>query len=329
MFLPDLRIWLGLGHCRKKKEERKTTCTACCRDGRLLILLDVTMPSNIWLFDINNCSPTSSTTDLSHHGGAITVAGTFVDASISMDGTTDGRPGNDSHSSSTLSTPSWPTLPASLKSQRTRNPIRVIVDPIVASAGKTNRDDGKDLISLAVSADCIAHVYPHSSYYAHWPNIYFLLPRYMICTHLPQLGDPTAHSNFPRCQAAANAIRSALDSPSMAAGYANACGTSEARQSIASYHSYPESNLVVDPDDVIVASGCSGALELAITALLDDNSVLLVPRPGFPIYQVIAESHGASVAFYDLDPNSNWECNLEHIEQVINRIERQQKKSKR
>ena len=167
MFLPDLRIWLGLGHCRKKKEERKTTCTACCRDGRLLILLDVTMPSNIWLFDINNCSPTSSTTDLSHHGGAITIAGTSVDASISMDGTTDGRPGNDSHSSSTLSTPSWPTLPASLKSQRTRNPIRAIVDPIVASAGKTNRDDGKDLISLAVSADCIVHVYPHSSYYAH------------------------------------------------------------------------------------------------------------------------------------------------------------------
>lgn len=142
-----------------------------------------------------------------------------------------------------------------------------------------------------------------------------------MCTK-PQLGDPTAHNNFPTCQVAVDAIKSALDSPSMAAGYVNACGTPEARESIASYHSCPESNLVVDPDDVVVASGCSGALELAITALLDEGSVLLVPRPGFPIYQVIAESHGASIAYYDLDPNKNWECNLEHVEQVINRIER-------
>ena len=108
----------------------------------------------------------------------------------------------------------------------------------------------------------------------------------------------------------------------MAGGYVNACGTPEARESIASHHSFPESNLVVDPDDVVVASGCSGALELAITALLDEGSVLLVPRPGFPIYQVIAESHGASIAYYDLDPDKNWECNLEHVEQDINRIER-------
>ena len=139
----------------------------------------------------------------------------------------------------------------------------------------------------------------------------------------PQLGDPTAHNNFPTCQVAVDAIKSSLDSPSMAAGYVNACGTPEARESIASHHSFPESNLVVDPDDVVVASGCSGALELAITALLDEGSVLLVPRPGFPIYQVIAESHGASIAYYDLDPNKNWECNLEHVEQVINRIERE------
>ena len=109
----------------------------------------------------------------------------------------------------------------------------------------------------------------------------------------------------------------------MAAGYVNACGTTEARESIASYHSCPEVQLVIDPDDVVVASGCSGALELAITALLDEGTVLLVPRPGFPIYQVIAESHGAKVVYYDLDPDNNWECNLQHMEQVINRIERQ------
>lgn len=75
--------------------------------------------------------------------------------------------------------------------------------------------------------------------------------------------------------------------------------------------------MTVSADDVIIANGCSGALELAITSLLDEDSVLLVPRPGFPLYEVIARSHGARVAYYDLDPSKEWECNLGHMEQLI------------
>jgi hypothetical protein len=47
----------------------------------------------------------------------------------------------------------WSTLVPSAKSQRTRNPIREIVDPIVASLrAQGERNDGKECISLAVSA---------------------------------------------------------------------------------------------------------------------------------------------------------------------------------
>jgi len=73
----------------------------------------------------------------------------------------------------------------------------------------------------------------------------------------------------------------------------------------------------VSPEDVIIANGCSGALELALTALLDEGTCLLVPRPGFPLYRVIAESHGARVRYYDLSPDNDWECDLESIEKVI------------
>jgi hypothetical protein len=46
---------------------------------------------------------------------------------------------------------SW-VCPASAKSVRTRNPIRAIVDPIVANVKLGHeREDGKDPISLAVS----------------------------------------------------------------------------------------------------------------------------------------------------------------------------------
>jgi tyrosine aminotransferase len=68
---------------------------------------------------------------------------------------------------------------------------------------------------------------------------------------------------------------------------------------------------------VVVASGCSGALELALTALLDDTSILLVPQPGFPLYQVICESHGARTLEYRLDPNERWQVDLDHLERLL------------
>lgn len=114
---------------------------------------------------------------------------------------------------------------------------------------------------------------------------------------------------------AVEAVRTALGSPSHAAGYVNACGLPETRQAIAKYHS--SIHFKVDYEHVIVACGCSGALELALTALLDSDSILLVPKPGFPLYQVIAESHGAKVAHYHLKPESNWECDLEHLNELV------------
>lgn len=60
---------------------------------------------------------------------------------------------------------------------------------------------------------------------------------------------------------------------------------SQAREAIAKYHSHQEENKAegctishthkVSMDDVIIANGASGALELALTALLDEDSVLL------------------------------------------------------
>lgn len=151
-----------------------------------------------------------------------------------------------------------------------------------------------------------------------------------------QLGDPTAYGNIPPCPVIINAITDALTSPGMAAGYCNACGTTEARVAIHKYH-YPisstlqqrkedkeeEEEVVVTttPDDVVVCSGASGSLEIALTALLDEDSVLLVPRPGFPLYQVIAESHGARVIHYDLLPEQGWQVDLDHIDRIISEEE--------
>jgi tyrosine aminotransferase len=125
---------------------------------------------------------------------------------------------------------------------------------------------------------------------------------------------------------AIQAIIEAVQSPGHAASYVPACGKLEARQAIAAYHQYQcaattaNDNSDISIENVIVANGCSGALELAITALMDNNddsSILLVPDPGFPLYEVIAESHGAMVQHYRLLPNSEWQCDLDHLRQLL------------
>lgn len=181
-------------------------------------------------------------------------------------------------------------FPASKKSLRTNNPIRALVDPILASSRLDNsvekKGSEKDQISLA-------------------------------------LGDPTVYGNFRPCSVIIETLLNALQEPGAAAGYINACGTEEARLAISEFHSCTGMNVEVSPDDVIVANGCSGALELALTALLDEDSVLLAPRPAFPLYEVIAKSHGARVMHYDLLPDKEWECDLVHLEEVILEAERQ------
>jgi tyrosine aminotransferase len=68
---------------------------------------------------------------------------------------------------------------------------------------------------------------------------------------------------------------------------------------------------------VIVTNGCSGALEIALTALLDPCTAILVPQPSYPLYQMIAETHGAKVIHYRLRPDSNWECDMDHLQDLM------------
>jgi tyrosine aminotransferase len=109
-------------------------------------------------------------------------------------------------------------------------------------------------------------------------------------------------------------VQAALYKPH-AAGYTHASGSPEARRAIAMHHSCPQ--VTLSPDHVIVTNGCSGALELALTSLLDPGTTLLIPKPGFPLYQEIAEAHGANVVHYRLDPNRRWECDMSHLEEIM------------
>ena len=65
-----------------------------------------------------------------------------------------------------------------------------------------------------------------------------------------------------------------------------------------------------EPSDCFICSGASGALEIAIKALLGPGDNMLVPCPGFSLYQTIAEGLGSSVKHYPLLPEKRWQVDV-------------------
>ena len=128
------------------------------------------------------------------------------------------------------------------------------------------------------------------------------------------LGDPTAFGNL----AAPHVLNAAivrLISEKTHNGYGASAGLEPARAAIA--ERYSSKSCKYAADDIVIASGCSGALEIAITGMLNEGDNLLMPRPGFPLYQVLAESIGAEVKFYDLLPEQNWEADTAQLDALV------------
>ena len=44
---------------------------------------------------------------------------------------------------------------------------------------------------------------------------------------------------------------------------------------------------------------------------------ILVPKPAFPLYQVITQSLGGYVKHYPLKPDDRWECDLEKMNELV------------
>lgn len=97
-------------------------------------------------------------------------------------------------------------------------------------------------------------------------------------------------------------------------GYGPAVGSEEARRAVAKY-SFHQGH--VSPNDVILCSGCSTSLDMAICALADRGHNILIPRPGFSLYQTLAVSYGVEVRWYNLLPERQWEIDLEQLESLI------------
>ncbi len=90
--------------------------------------------------------------------------------------------------------------------------------------------------------------------------------------------------------------------------YVPSAGLKEAREAVAACSKPP-----VRPEDVFITAGVSEALDLALTALLEVGDEVLLPSPGYPLYNAIAARLQATVVPYYLDESKGWALDAEEI----------------
>uniref|UniRef100_A0A5B6Z5S0 Putative aminotransferase TAT2 n=1 Tax=Davidia involucrata TaxID=16924 RepID=A0A5B6Z5S0_DAVIN len=126
------------------------------------------------------------------------------------------------------------------------------------------------------------------------------------------MGDPTAYSCFHTTAVAEQAVVDTLRSQKFN-GYAPTVGLPQTRMEIAEYLSR---NLPykLSPDDIYVTAGCTQAIDVALSILARPGANILLPRPGFPIYELCSGFRHLEVRHFDLLPEKGWEVDLNAIE---------------
>lgn len=125
------------------------------------------------------------------------------------------------------------------------------------------------------------------------------------------IGDPTVYGNLKLSSSVENAVLNSLQSNNHN-GYGPSVGLKIARSAVATYVT-PK----VTAEDVVLTSGCSGALELCISCLANSGQNILVPKPGFSLYKTLSNARGIDVKLYNLIPEKSWEIDLDHLESII------------
>ena len=122
------------------------------------------------------------------------------------------------------------------------------------------------------------------------------------------IGDPNAFGFLTPphlIEAVAQAMRDGHN------GYTASAGIASAREAAAA--DFTARGVPVSADRVLITSGTSEGIELALTAIVDEGEDVLVPSPTYPLYTAVLAKIGANPVYYRTDPASGWLPDLEHM----------------
>ncbi len=126
------------------------------------------------------------------------------------------------------------------------------------------------------------------------------------------IGDPVAFGFKPPMhlvEAVEKALRDGHN------GYGPSAGLASAREAVAAEHS--ANGWPISADRVYITAGTSEGIELALTALLDEEGEVLVPMPTYPLYTAIIAKLGATARYYRCDPSQGWTPDIEHLSSLV------------
>jgi len=98
-------------------------------------------------------------------------------------------------------------------------------------------------------------------------------------------------------------------------GYTASPGIVEAREAVAA--DFTMRGVPTDPDRVLITSGTSEGIELALTGIVDEGEEVLVPSPTYPLYTAVLAKIGATPLYYRTDHTNGWLPDLAHIRSAI------------
>lgn len=127
-------------------------------------------------------------------------------------------------------------------------------------------------------------------------------------------GDPTVFGHLLPPKTAMDEVAGAF-STSAHNGYTASAGSATARAAVAMRYSLPD-RPPLRADDVFMTVGCSEALSHSFAAMAVEGANILLPRPGFPLYETLCHRHGLGYKFYDLDDESGWEVKIDDVRRL-------------
>lgn len=98
-------------------------------------------------------------------------------------------------------------------------------------------------------------------------------------------------------------------------GYAPSVGILAAREAVAA--ECIGRGMPMNPDRVVVTSGTSEGIELALTALAGPGDEVLIPVPTYPLYTAVLAKIGARPVFYRTDERRGWQPDVDHVRSLI------------
>jgi alanine-synthesizing transaminase len=126
------------------------------------------------------------------------------------------------------------------------------------------------------------------------------------------IGDPIAfgyHTPPHMIEAVARALRDGHN------GYAPSVGIPAARDAVTA--ECLSRGMPMTPDRVVITSGTSEGIELALTALAEAGDEVLVPTPTYPLYTAVLAKIGARAVFYRTDADRGWQPDLDHVRSLM------------